>query len=108
MRSDHLPLTTLLGEHICDVPSEPMLARFVSETNTLLSFDYRSIAVNAHVCVVNDVLQRPTLPRLELSQFSGLIRAAGVEPAPPVRRKRAIDHINVTLYIGLPPGTVEF
>lgn len=48
MRRDHFPLTTLLDEHICDVPSEPMLARFVSETDTLPSFDYRSVAVNAH------------------------------------------------------------
>ena len=108
MGSDHLPLANLLDEHICDVPSEPMLARFASETDTLASFDYGCTALYAHMRVVNDVLQRPILARLELSQLSGLIRAAGVGPAPPVRRKRSIDHINITLYIGLPPSTVEF
>ena len=81
VRSDDLPLTTLPDEHICDMPSEPMLARFVAEADTLPSFDYGGIAVNAHACVVNDVFERPILPRIEVCQFSGLIRAFGVEPA---------------------------
>ena len=62
VRSDHLPLTGLFHENIGDVPSEPMLAGFVSETDTLASLDYGSIAVNAHARVVDDVLQRP-IPR---------------------------------------------
>ena len=31
MRSDHLPVATLLDEHISDMPSEPMLASFVAQ-----------------------------------------------------------------------------
>ena len=108
MRSDHLPVATLLDEHISDMPSEPMLASFVAQTDTLPSFDYSCIAVTAYARIVNDVLQGPILPRLELSQFRGPIRAFGVEPASPVRRKRSIDHVNFTVYIGSPPSTIEF
>jgi hypothetical protein len=39
----------MFDEHIRDVPGEPMLARFVSETHTFPSFN--CIAVKAHASI---------------------------------------------------------
>jgi hypothetical protein len=47
-----LAIGSLLYEHICDVPGDPMLARFAPETDTLPSFDYRGLALTRR-CVLS-------------------------------------------------------